>query len=80
MSDQDSGRKTLTINKRSESFTASSDGKPRVRIGARARQVAQQKIAKDKAARLKGENPEPTSERSASRSTDRDTAAGAIAP
>jgi putative N6-adenine-specific DNA methylase len=80
MSDQDSGRKTLTINKRSESLTASSDGKPRVRIGARARQVAQQKIAKDKAARLKAETPDPSFERSASRSTDRVTAAGGLAP
>jgi putative N6-adenine-specific DNA methylase len=80
MSDQDSGRKTLTINKRSESLTTSSDGKPRVRIGARARQVAQQKIAKDKAARLKAETPDPSFERSASRSTDRVIAAGGLAP
>ena len=57
MSDQDSGRKTLTLNKRVASTDVSSEGRPRVRIGARARQVAQQKIAKDKSARLKSEAP-----------------------
>jgi len=80
MSDQDSGRKTLTINKRGASTEISLDGRPRVRIGARARQVAQQKIAKDKTARLKGEVPEPSVERRTSRTTDRGQAPGGAAP
>ncbi|MDN3987161.1 THUMP domain-containing class I SAM-dependent RNA methyltransferase [Zwartia vadi] len=51
MSEQDPTRKTLTIKKRGDTPDESSSERPRVRIGARARRVAQQKITKDKTAR-----------------------------
>lgn len=53
MSDQDSPRKTLTLKKRSEDTPEAAGDRQRVRTGARARQVAQVKITKDKSARLK---------------------------
>jgi len=59
MSDRDPIRKTLTIKKSGEAPAESSSERPRVRIGARARQVAQQKINRDKTARLKGETSAP---------------------
>lgn len=71
MSDQDTTRKTLTIKKNGATPVESSGESPRVRIGARARQVAQQKIAKDKTARQKGEASQPANERKAPRSADR---------
>lgn len=51
MSDQDTNRKTLTLKKRGDAPSEIAGDRPRVRIGARARQVAQQKIAKDKTTR-----------------------------
>lgn len=81
MSDQDSTRKTLTIKKRGDTPSETSSERPRVRIGARARQVAQQKITKDKTARLKGETPEPSSTRRAPRdAASRNTAPRGSAP
>lgn len=58
MSDQDPTRKTLTIKKSDDTPTEAVKDRPRVRVGARARQVAQQKINKDKTARQKGESPD----------------------
>lgn len=57
MSDQDSTRKTLTLKKRGEAPSETAADRPRVRIGARARQVAQQKITKDKTARVSNRSP-----------------------
>ena len=60
MSDQDSSRKTLSIKPRAKTETSgSADEKKRVRIGARARQVAQLNRAKDLTARRSGvDSPE----------------------
>jgi len=84
MSDQDPIRKTLTIKKRGDSPTESSSERPRVRIGARARQVAQQKITKDKTARFRGESSGPSTEPNttltAERRAPRDLAARNTAP
>jgi len=64
MSEQDSGRKTLTIKKRTQPTERSfSEEKPRTRIGARARQVAQLKRTKDQVAR-KAESANPAAPRS----------------
>lgn len=57
MSDQDPARKTLTIKKRDVDSQEAPGDRQRVRTGARARQVAQVKINKDKTARLKGAAP-----------------------
>lgn len=60
MSDQENTRKTLTIKKRGDSPSDAGSERPaRVRIGARARQVAQQRITQDKTARLKDEPVQP---------------------
>lgn len=60
MSDQENTRKTLTIKKRGDSPSDAGSERPaRVRIGARARQVAQQRITQDKTARLKDEPAQP---------------------
>lgn len=60
MSDQENTRKTLTIKKRGDSPSGVASERPaRVRIGARARQVAQQRITQDKTARLKEEPAQP---------------------
>lgn len=60
MSDQDSSRKTLSIKPRAKTeTTGAADEKKRVRIGARARQVAQLNRAKDLTARRSGvDSPE----------------------
>ncbi len=63
MSEQDSGRKTLTIKDRTKPTSgSSSEEKTRTRIGARARQVAQLSRAKDQVAR-KAEIANPTAPR-----------------
>ncbi len=52
MSEQDPKRATLSIKKRMVKTPSARDEKPRLRAGARGRQVAQQKLAKDKMKRL----------------------------
>ncbi len=52
MSEQDPKRATLSIKKRTVKTPSARDEKPRLRAGARGRQVAQQKLAKDKMKRL----------------------------
>ena len=51
MSEQDSKRATLSIKKRTVASPSARDDKPRLRAGARGRQVAQLKLAKDKVKR-----------------------------
>ncbi len=84
MSEQDSGRKTLTIKNRSKTASGSASLEPtRTRIGARARQVAQISRAKEQVAR-KAEAANPTAPRTAApygsdrprRDTDRPASGG----
>ena len=51
MSEQDSKRATLSVKKRTVATPSTRDEKPRLRAGARGRQVAQLKLAKDKTKR-----------------------------
>ena len=66
MSEQDPERKTLTLKARAVKPRPAAGGdQTRARIGARARQVAQLKIAKEKLSRLHAANSDtPTAERS----------------
>jgi hypothetical protein len=63
MSEQDSKRATLSVKKRTVATPSARDEKPRLRAGARGRQVAQLKLAKDKTKR----SAPPTAEVSAPR-------------
>ena len=58
MSEQDSKRATLSVKKRTVATPSARDEKPRLRAGARGRQVAQLKLAKDKVKRTVTPTPE----------------------
>ena len=58
MSEQDSKRATLSVKKRTVATPSARDEKPRLRVGARGRQVAQLKLAKDKTKRSAPPTPE----------------------
>ena len=58
MSEQDSKRATLSVKKRTVATPSARDEKPRLRAGARGRQVAQLKLAKDKVKRTATPIPE----------------------
>lgn len=58
MSEQDPKRATLSVKKRTVATPSARDGKPRLRAGARGRQVAQLKLAKDKVKRSTELTPE----------------------
>ena len=58
MSEQDSKRATLSVKKRTVATPSAHDEKPRLRAGARGRQVAQLKLAKDKVKRTVTPTPE----------------------
>ena len=63
MSEQDSKRATLGVKKRTVVTSSGRDEKPRLRAGARGRQVAQLKLAKDKTKRSAPPTPEVSTPR-----------------
>ena len=63
MSEQDSKRATLGVKKRTVVTPSGRDEKPRLRAGARGRQVAQLKLAKDKTKRSAPPTPEVSTPR-----------------